>query len=668
MQAVPTQTFGKYQILEKIASGMTAEIYKARMEGIGGFSRSFAIKRIRPELSRNRDYIELLVDEAKVAGLLSHANIVQILDLGEVDGLYFLAMEYVDGRDLGSVLGRCKDKGITLPVPHAVFALIEMLKGLEYAHQRQIMRGNRPVPLNVIHRDISPSNVLVSFQGEVKLTDFGIARANVKAMATVPGVVQGRFDYMSPEQAAGHDIDQRSDIFSAGTLLYEMVCGIHPFRKPGDVDTLDAIKHCRYEAPSFANPDVPYGLEVILDQAMAKDPEERFHSSTAFKEALSNFFHDAGFIFTHSTLAAFLKGLFPEVGRKRRAVTQPDDDATRPLEPGDLEGFLDQEDEDPETEMDATAVLSRSQFDEQLAQEIEEEDRPTTVPPFQQLGHAPGGIEWGSSDAPSLPEMELPDPEEWDQDPKTEIRDDPLSTARIPKHDDTHTHAQVDVDLLAQKTAQLPQQDMASLDLPEPEPEPGHEDFGDESTRIRRKPAAVEAHESAQPVVAAVVQDFDATGPVASQRVEEPVATERKRAKTATAREPAPQTRFSKRTWLFLGLASFVTATLGVALGLLIGILGRELIPGNEPEAIAPVEIREQPRLSVTLPEGAVLEVGGRARPLNAEGATDLTLTADEATEVRVSMDGYQTYETTLTLTHNEVRMLGVELVQLQER
>ena len=657
MQAVPTQTFGKYQILEKIASGTTAEIYKARMEGIGGFSRSFAIKRIRPELSRNRDYIELLVDEAKVAGLLSHANIVQILDLGEVDGLYFLAMEFVDGRDMGSVLGRCKDKGITLPVPHAVFALIEMLKGLEYAHQRQIMRGNRPVPLNVIHRDISPSNVLVSFQGEVKLTDFGIARANVKAMATVPGVVRGRFDYMSPEQASGRDIDQRSDIFSAGTLLYEMVCGIHPFRKPGDVDTLDAIKHCRYEPPSFANPDVPYGLEIILDQAMARDPEERFHSSTAFKEALSNFFHDAGFIFTHSTLAAFLKGLFPEVGRKRRAVAAPDDDATRPLEPGDLDGFLDQEEEDPETEMDATAVLSRGQFDH----ELEEEDRPTTVPPFQQLGQAPAGIDWGSGDAPSLPEMELPDPEEWDHEPKTEIRDDPLATARIPKHDDTHTHAQVDADLLDQETAQLPQQDMASLDLPEPEPH----DFDDESTRIRRKPAAVEPE---QPIVAVVQSDDDATGPVASKRAEEKAPPERKRPKVTTAREPQPQTRFSKRTWLFLGLASFVTATLGVALGLLIGILGRELIPGSEPEAIAPVEIREQPRLSVTLPEGAELEVDGRSRPLNAEGPTELTLTADEATAVRVSMEGYQTYETTLTLTHNEVRMLGVELVQLQER
>ncbi len=653
MQAVPTQTFGKYEILEKIASGATAEIYKARMEGIGGFARSFAIKRIRPELSRNRDYIESLVDEAKIAGLLSHANIVQILDLGEVDGLYFLAMEYVDGRDLGSVLSRCRQKGITLPVPHAVFGCIEMLKGLEYAHQRQIMRANRPVPLNVIHRDISPSNVLVSFQGEVKLTDFGIAKANVKAMATVPGVVRGRFDYMSPEQAAGGDLDQRSDIFSAGALLYEMVCGVHPFRKPGDVDTLEAIKQGRYEPPSFANPDVPYGLEIIIDQAMAKDPEERFHSSTAFKEALSNFFHDAGFIFTHSTLAAFLKGLFPEVSRKqRKAVTAPDDDATRPLEPGDIEAIFETEERDPETELDATALLAPSMFEE----DPDEEDRPTTVPPFQQLGQAPANAQHGFGyDSRSLPEMELPEPEEWDAENKTEIRGDPLSTARIEKDEHTHTQAQVDPDLLAQETAALPHADAASLDLPEPEPD----ELDDASTRIRRRPDAVREEVNTARVA---VPAEEATGPVASERDDPP--TERK--KLPTTREP--QTRFSKRTWVFLGLASFITATLGVALGLMIGVIGRDLLPGAEPEQLAPVAMREPPRLTVTVPEGAVLEVAGRDRPLNAEGATELTLTADEATSVRVRVDGYQTYETTLTLTHNEVRMLGVELVQLQER
>ena len=189
-QPQPIEHFGKYQILERVAQGGMAEIYKARMEGIGGFNRLFAIKRILPNLSQNKEYIDLLVDEAKVAGLLSHANIVQILDLGEVSGQYYVAMEYVNGRDLGRVLARCNKRGITLPVPHSVFILIEVLKGLEYAHNRQIMRGKTPMPLDIVHRDVSPSNVLLSFQGEVKLTDFGIAKARVKALETVSGVIK----------------------------------------------------------------------------------------------------------------------------------------------------------------------------------------------------------------------------------------------------------------------------------------------------------------------------------------------------------------------------------------------------------------------------------------------------------------------------------------------
>ena len=317
-QPAPIEHFGKYQILERIARGGMAEIYKARMEGIGGFNRLFAIKRILPSLSENREYIDLLVDEAKIAGLLSHANIVQILDLGQVSGQYYVAMEYVHGRDLGNVLNRCGERGITLPVPHSVFILIEVLKGLEYAHNRQITRNGQQLNLDIIHRDVTPSNVLVSFQGEIKLTDFGIAKAKVKAMETVSGVIKGKFDYMAPEQAAAEPIDQRTDIFAAGVLLYEMLCGVHPFRKKGDIQTIEAIRAGRYAPPTEVNPDVPYSLQVILDQALAQDRDQRYATATDFKDALTRFFHDAGFIFSHSTLAAFLKGLFPQEQRGRQ--------------------------------------------------------------------------------------------------------------------------------------------------------------------------------------------------------------------------------------------------------------------------------------------------------------------------------------------------------------
>ena len=337
------QTFGKYQILERIATGGMAEIYKAKLEGIGGFQRTFAIKRILPNLSQNSEYIAMLVDEAKVAGLLSHANIVQILDLGQVDNIWYIAMEYVHGRDLGAVLRRARHKGLTLPVPHTVFVTIELLKGLEYAHQRQVMRGGRPVALNIIHRDVSPPNILLSFQGECKLTDFGIARASLKVMETVAGVVKGRFDYMSPEQAAAvKDLDQRSDLFAVGVVLYEMLTGHHPFRTDSEIGTVEKVRTGEYVPVSQRNAEVPFSLETIVDRALQVDREDRYPTATAFKEALDKFFHDAGFIFTHATLASYVKGLFPEASGKSSAVPQP----RRQTPPAD-----------PDTEVDEVTLM-----------------------------------------------------------------------------------------------------------------------------------------------------------------------------------------------------------------------------------------------------------------------------------------------------------------------
>jgi serine/threonine protein kinase len=317
------QTFGKYQILERIATGGMAEIYKARLEGIGGFQRTFAIKRILPHLSTNQEYIAMLVDEAKVSGLLSHANIVQILDLGQVGDIWYIAMEYVDGRDLGAILRRARERGLCLPVPHTVFIALELLKGLEYAHQRQVMRGGRAVPLNIVHRDISPPNVLLSFQGEVKLTDFGIARASHKVLETQSGIIKGRYDYMSPEQAAASELDQRSDLFAVGVVLYEMLTGEHPFRTETEFGTLERIRTGRYVAASKRNPDVPRALDALLDRALRVAREERYPSATAFKEALDRFFQDSGFIFTQNTLASYARGLFPDIRHSTTGASLP---------------------------------------------------------------------------------------------------------------------------------------------------------------------------------------------------------------------------------------------------------------------------------------------------------------------------------------------------------
>lgn len=313
------QMFGKYQILERVATGGMAEIYKARHEGIGGFQRTLAIKRILPNLSQNSDYIAMLVDEAKVAGLLSHANIVQILDLGQVDDIWYIAMEYVEGTDLGAVLRRARDKGQRLPVPHAVFVAMELLKGLEYAHQRQVMRGAKAVALNIIHRDISPPNILLSYKGEVKLTDFGIARAALRVMETVSGIVKGRFDYMSPEQADGRkDLDQRSDLFSVGVVLYEMLTGEHPFRADNELATIEKVRAGDYIPVATRNPDVPFALQAVVDRALRANRDERYPTATAFKENLDRFFHESEFIFNHGTLASYMHLLFPEAAPKKK--------------------------------------------------------------------------------------------------------------------------------------------------------------------------------------------------------------------------------------------------------------------------------------------------------------------------------------------------------------
>jgi serine/threonine-protein kinase len=383
--AADPQRFGKYQILERIASGGMAEVFKARLDGIGGFHRTFAIKRILPHLTQNAEFVDMLVDEAKIAGLLSHANIVQILDLGTIDQHYYIAMEYVNGRDLGQVLQRCEAKGITLPVPHAVYALLEVLKGLEYAHNRQVMRGGRPVPLNIVHRDISPANILMSFQGEVKLTDFGIAKASVKALETMSGVVKGRFDYMSPEQAAGQATDHRADIFAAGVVLYELLAGQHPFRRQGELATIEAVRKGEFSPPSYVNPDVPYALDVIVEAALKPRPEERYADATAFKAALDRFFHDAGFIFSASTLAAFLRGLFPEAeARPAKAEAAPPrrslaEDDTKLLQPDDV----DLEDDSSSTRQSLPKQSGRATA-ARGATEPSRTDLPGLVPPPRQ--------------------------------------------------------------------------------------------------------------------------------------------------------------------------------------------------------------------------------------------------------------------------------------------
>jgi serine/threonine protein kinase len=301
------ESLGKYRIVERLSENLVAEVYKARVDGLAGFHRTFVVKRFHEALMRDNAFATALVDEAKLAGLLSHANIVQILDLGEADGTTYIAMELVDGLDLDRILTRAYYKGIAIPDSHAVQIAIEILKALEYAHHRQVMRGGTLLPLDILHRDVSPSNILVSRQGEVKLGDFGIARATRPVLQASP--TEDLYDYMSPEQIEGETsrLDRRSDLFATGVVLYELLAGHHPFARPGRDETAAAIKSGAF--PRLRN--VPDSLARIVSRALAGEPRDRYPDATAMKDALDGFAHDAGYRSGHTTLAAFLQELFP---------------------------------------------------------------------------------------------------------------------------------------------------------------------------------------------------------------------------------------------------------------------------------------------------------------------------------------------------------------------
>lgn len=334
--------FGKYELLEKIAVGGMAEIFKARTSGVGGFEKYLAIKRILPHLSENKEFIDMLINEAKIAVRLSHANIVQIYDLGKIDDSYFIAMEYIEGKDLRAVMQRCEEIGMPLFVQHAVFITIEVCKGLEYAHSKNDTEtaAGALQELNIVHRDISPQNVMISYEGEVKITDFGIAKASVNVNQTEAGVVKGKYEYMSPEQASGLPVDRRTDIFSTGIVLYEMLTGVRPFRGDSDLTILERVRDAKVDPPSKYNKSVPRKLEKIVLKALSKEPDDRYQTATDFKDDLTKFFYSSTFNFTTSNLASYMKSIYSEEIRLdvtidvdgtgvKRKVGSDDEPATR---------------------------------------------------------------------------------------------------------------------------------------------------------------------------------------------------------------------------------------------------------------------------------------------------------------------------------------------------
>ncbi len=300
-------TFGKYLLLERINVGGMAEVFKAKAFGVEGFERVLAIKRILPSMADDDEFINMFVDEARIAVQLSHANIVQIYELGKYENQYYIAMEYVSGKDLRQILDRFRKRKQTLPVPAAAYLTSKICEGLDYAHRKSDPTGK---PLNLIHRDVSPQNILVSYEGAVKITDFGIAKAEDRASKTQAGVLKGKFGYMSPEQVRGLEIDHRSDIFAVGILMYEMLTGKRLFIGESDFSTLEKVRNADVPPPSQHNPAITPELERVMLKALAREREERYQWTSELHDDLQQFLIEDNTIYNAKRLSGLLRQEF----------------------------------------------------------------------------------------------------------------------------------------------------------------------------------------------------------------------------------------------------------------------------------------------------------------------------------------------------------------------
>jgi serine/threonine protein kinase len=300
--------FGRYELIERIAIGGMAEVFRARTVGASGFEKEIVIKRILPRFSEDEVFVKMFSDEARIVAKLHHPNIVQVFDFDVVDGLYFIAMELVEGSDLRTLLKRARVFQERLSVGEAMYIVMEVAKGLDYAHRRE----HHGEPLRIVHRDVSPHNVMVSYDGSVKLTDFGIAKAAARSSHTEAGVVKGKLAYMSPEQARGETVDHRSDLFSLGSIFYELLTLRRLFQARSNREIVRLVQEARVPAPSRFGVRLPGEVEAILKKMLAKFPDQRYASVGKALRELDRAYHRLGVDAVEQTLQQRMKRLFGE--------------------------------------------------------------------------------------------------------------------------------------------------------------------------------------------------------------------------------------------------------------------------------------------------------------------------------------------------------------------
>jgi len=298
---------GPYLLQSKVARGGMAELFLANYIRRDGFRRKVAVKRILPHLAENRNFIKMFTREARLAALLQHPNIVQIFDYGKIENAYFIAMEYIDGKNLGEILYTLSQG---LPVDHSVFIISEICKGLDYSHTKQ--DDTTGDPLHIVHRDISPQNLLISYQGEVKVSDYGISKAKSEPSLTQAGVIKGKLSYLSPEQALGEPVDHRADIYALGLVFYEMLSGRKAYEFSSDIEAIRAIPKMEMEPLIDATPQIPERLKRILLRCLEKKKDSRYQSASALYGDLVAFKKELKITFDSSDLADFMTKTFKE--------------------------------------------------------------------------------------------------------------------------------------------------------------------------------------------------------------------------------------------------------------------------------------------------------------------------------------------------------------------
>ena len=315
----PGRMLGKYQLIAEIARGGMGVVYLAMIQGPGGFNKLVVVKELKPELVEEPAFLTMFLDEARLAARLSHPNIVQTNEVGNDGDRYFMAMDYLDGRGLDQIRRRSKVAGFGLSVPMHLRVVCDMLAGLDYAHKMTDFDGS---PLNIVHRDVSPQNVFVTFDGQVKLLDFGIAKASDSMYETHAGVVKGKVSYMSPEQGRGWKVDARADVFSAGVMLWEALTGKRMREGKNDQEKLWALVSNEIPRASEIKPWVPPELDEICARAMAWNRDERYPSAGAMQQDLERYLVSTGMNVTAREVGTCVSELFREDRANTNAVIE----------------------------------------------------------------------------------------------------------------------------------------------------------------------------------------------------------------------------------------------------------------------------------------------------------------------------------------------------------